>query len=147
MRCVYCGNSDTKVTNKRDGENGFTRRRRECIKCKKRFTTFERPEIEIIVVKKDNSRQEYNRDKLFLGIIKACEKRPVSREAIEKIIEDIEEKIRNRGKEIQSKFIGELVMKALKKIDKIAYIRFASVYRDFQDVGDFKKEIQNLNGS
>lgn len=144
MRCVYCGNSETKVTNKRDAENGFTRRRRECIKCKKRFTTFERPEIEIIVVKKDKSRQEYNRDKLFLGIIKSCEKRPVSREAIEKIIEEIEEKIRNRGKEIESKFIGELVMRALKKIDKIAYIRFASVYRDFQDVGDFKKEIRNL---
>ena len=144
MRCVYCGHQDTKVTNKRDGENGFTRRRRECIKCKKRFTTFERPEMEIIVVKKDKSRQEYNRDKLFLGIIKACEKRPVSREAIEKIIEEIEEKIRNRGKEIESKFIGELVMRALKKIDKVAYIRFASVYRDFQDLTDFKKEIKNL---
>jgi transcriptional repressor NrdR len=146
MKCPYCGNAETKVTDKRDSEEeGITRRRRECLKCKRRFTTYERPEIEIIVVKKDGRREDYNRDKLLQGIIKACEKRPVSRGEIEKTIGEMEEKLRKKGKEVESKFIGELVMKALKKLDKVAYIRFASVYREFKDVDDFKKELKEVS--
>lgn len=101
--------------------------------------------MELIVIKKDGSRQPYNRDKLLLGMIKACEKRDVSHDKIDKTIEEIEEKLRKKGKEVQSKLIGELIMRALKKIDKVAYIRFASVYRDFQDLSDFKKEIKEVS--
>jgi len=145
MKCPYCGNIETRVTDKRDsGDEGTTRRRRECLKCNRRFTTYERPEIEIIVIKKDMRRENYNRDKLMTGIVRACEKRPVSREKIEKIINEIEERLRKKGKEIKSKMIGELVIKALKKLDKVAYIRFASVYRDFQDISDFRKEIKEV---
>lgn len=144
MRCPYC-NSETKVTNKRDSE-GETRRRRECLKCKKRFTTYEKIEMkEIRVIKKDNSRELFDSEKLKKGLIRACEKRPVSIEKIDAIVKDIENKLKTSNKkEVTSNFIGELVMKALKKTDKIAYIRFASVYRDFKDVSDFKKEIKEL---
>jgi transcriptional repressor NrdR len=143
MKCKYCG-SETKVTNKRDFEGG-TRRRRECLKCGKRFTTYEKPEIhEIVVVKKDGRREDFNREKLKNGIVKACEKRPISREKIEQIVNDIELKLEKKGKEVSSKMIGELVMKHLKKLDKVAYIRFASVYKDFKDVEDFKREIKEV---
>lgn len=145
MKCPYCSNTKTKVTNKRDSdEEGITRRRRECLKCKRRFTTYERPEIETIIVKKDKRREPYNRDKLTFGLVKACEKRPVSREKIEKIVNEIEEKLRRKGKEVKSEVIGKLVMLSLKKFDKVAYIRFASVYSDFQDLADFKNIFKDI---
>ena len=145
MLCPFCSHKETKVTNKRDA-NDATRRRRECLKCGRRFTTYERAESpELFVIKKDGRREQYSRDKLLLGIVKACEKRAVSHERVEKAVNEIEEKLGKKGKEVKSSMIGELVMKALKKLDKVAYIRFASVYRDFKDVEDFRditKEIK-----
>ncbi len=143
MKCVFCS-SDTKVTDKRESPDG-TRRRRECLKCKRRFTTYEKPETKaIIIVKKDGRREKFSTEKLKTGIMKACEKRPVSIEKIDRVVEDIEEKLRRRGKEIQGEVIGKMVMNKLKKLDKVAYIRFASVYLDFQDIKEFKKEIKEL---
>ena len=145
MKCPFCGDEETKVTDKRDDEEeGLTRRRRECAKCGRRFTTYERPEIEIIVIKKDGRKEAYSRDKLKTGILKACEKRPIENEVIEKAINEIEGKLMKKGGEVSSKEIGELVMGKLKKIDKIAYIRFASVYRDFQDIEDFKEAVKEV---
>jgi len=145
MKCPYCSSTKTKVTNKRDSEEeGITRRRRECLKCGRRFTTYERPEIEIIVVKKDKRREPYNRDKLTSGLTKSCEKRPISCEKIEKIVNEIEEKLRRKGKEVKSEVIGKLIMQHLKKLDKVAYIRFASVYDDFQGLSDFKSLFRNI---
>jgi len=144
MLCPYCGYEETKVTDKRDAEK-LTRRRRECLKCKRRFTTYERPEIDINVIKKDGSRQEFNRDKLKAGFLKACEKRPVSKENIDAAVEKIEEYLLRKGGEVKSSIIGELVMKHLKKMDKIAYIRFASVYKEFDDISDFKTEIKEID--
>ena len=143
MKCKFCG-SETKVTDKRESPEG-TRRRRECLKCKKRFTTYERPEEkEIIVVKKDGRREHFADEKFRLGLIKACEKRPVSMEEIDKIVEEIKEKLLKKGKEVSTKMIGEMVMQKLKRLDKVAYIRFASVYKDFKDISDFKKEVKEL---
>lgn len=145
MRCIFCA-GETKVTDKRDSD-GETRRRRECLKCKKRFTTYERAEeLNIIVIKKDGRREPFSREKLKNGIMKACEKRPVETEKIDKMLNEIEMKIREKikGKEVSSKEIGELVMKALKKLDKVAYIRFASVYHDFKDVKDFKEAVREV---
>ena len=137
MKCIYCS-SDTHVTDKRESPDG-TRRRRECLKCKKRFTTYERPDIkDIIIVKKDGRRERFSKEKLKNGLMRACEKRPISVNKIDKIIEEIEEKMRKKGKEVKSDAIGKLVMSKLKKLDKIAYIRFASVYKDFKDIKDFK---------
>ena len=144
MLCPYCSNDETKVTDKRDSKNE-TRRRRECLKCGRRFTTYEKiQEVEIFVIKKDGRREAFSREKLKAGIIKACEKRPVSGEKIEQAVNQIEERLKQHGQETSSKIIGELVMKTLKKLDKIAYVRFASVYRDFQDVNDFRKEIKEI---
>ncbi|MEM4336564.1 MAG: transcriptional regulator NrdR [Candidatus Woesearchaeota archaeon] len=145
MFCIYCGHNKTKVIDKRTTKN-VTRRRRECIKCKKRFTTYEKPEtININVIKKDGRREPYKREKLSSGIKKACEKRPISTDKIEKIIDDIENKIKERkSKEVPTKLIGEMVIKKLKSLDKVAYIRFASVYRAFDDVKEFEKEIKTL---
>jgi len=143
MKCIYCGKL-THVTDKRESPEG-TRRRRECLKCKKRFTTYEKPyEKEIIIVKKDGRREHFIEDKLRLGLIKACEKRPISIQKIDEVIEEIKEKLLKKGKEVKSVKLGEMIMNKLKKLDKVAYIRVASVYRDFQDIGDFKKEIQDL---
>ena len=143
MQCKFCG-KNTKVTDKRESSDG-TRRRRECLKCKKRFTTYERPEEkDIMIVKKDNRREHFADEKLRLGLIKACEKRPVSMEKIDQIVEDIKEKLRKKGKEVHADMIGKMVMDKLKKLDKVAYIRFASVYKDFHDIKDFKKEIKEL---
>jgi len=143
MKCIFCS-SDTKVTDKRESPEG-TRRRRECLKCKKRFTSYEKPEKkDIVIVKKDGRREKFIIEKLKSGIIKACEKRPISTEEVNKLIEEIEEKLRRKKKEIKSELIGKMVMNKLKKIDKIAYIRFASVYKDFQDISDFKKEVKEL---
>lgn len=144
MLCPYCSHADTKVTDKRDAD-GATRRRRECLKCEKRFSTRENVEwSEMRVLKKDGRREAFDRDKIRTGIMRACEKRPVSDENIEKMITKIEEKLRKRGREVRTSLIGELVSNELKKVDSVAYIRFASVYRDFTDVADFKKEIKEL---
>ncbi len=143
MKCKFCGNN-TKVTDKRESHEG-TRRRRECLKCKKRFTTYEKVfEKDIMVVKKDGRREHFLDEKLRLGLIKACQKRPVSMEKIDKTVEEIKEKARKKGKEVKSDMIGKMVMNKLKKLDKVAYIRFASVYLDFHDVKDFKKEMRGL---
>ena len=145
MRCPYCESAETKVTNKRDVAQG-TRRRRECLKCSKRFTTHEKLEpIDITVVKKDGRRERFSAEKLKAGIIRACEKRPISQEQINSIVSEIEERLAKKGKEIKSKEIGEHVIKALKKLDKVAYIRFASVYREFKDINDFKNELKEVS--
>lgn len=146
MICPYC-NSDTKVIDKRETpDQKATRRRRECLKCHKRFTTYERIErTDLFVIKKDERREPFNREKLKSGIIKACEKRPISHETIEKVLNDIESVLRKKNKkEITSREIGEAVMKRLKKLDKVAYIRFASVYRAFEDLKSFEKELKSL---
>lgn len=146
MKCPYCNEKESKVVDKRASPLNMIRRRRECLKCKKRFTTYERIEnIDIIVVKKDGRRESFEREKLKKGILKACEKRPISIEKIDNTVNDIEIRLRSlKGKEVRSKIIGEFVMKALKKLDKVAYIRFASVYREFKDIKDFEKELKEI---
>ena len=145
MLCPYCSHTTSKVTDKRFSPNGI-RRRRECLKCKKRYTTYEQiAKGDIFVIKKDMSREKFERDKISKGIYKAFEKRPISNEKIDKMINELEEQIRKTGKkEVRSSTIGELIMKKIKKLDNVAYIRFASVYRDFQDVHDFKREMKGL---
>jgi transcriptional repressor NrdR len=145
MKCPYCSHTKFKVTDKRDSPTGI-RRRRECLKCKKRFTTYEKIERgDLYVIKKDGTREKFNREKLEKGIEKAFEKRPTSQEKIQKMINEIEEQIRKKGKkEIKSSILGDLVSKRIKRLDKVAYIRFASVYRDFEDIQDFKTEIKKL---
>ena len=145
MKCPYCSHSELKVTDKRESPHGI-RRRRECLKCKKRFTTHESViENNFYIIKKDKRREKFDREKLKKGVDKAFEKRPVSQEKIDKMINETEEQLRKKGKkEIPSSLLGELIMKKIKNIDNVAYIRFASVYRDFQDVKDFKKEIKEL---
>lgn len=145
MKCPYCSHNETKVIDSRESED-TTRRRRECLSCNKRFTTYERPEsINIIIIKKDLRREPYDMEKLKRGFIKACEKRPISHEQIDNIIDKIESKLKSlKTTEIKSEIIGEEVMKALKKLDKVAYIRFASVYRDFKDIKEFEKELKGL---
>lgn len=146
MKCPYCNKEDTKVINKRETSNlEVTRRRRECLNCSKRFTTYERIETDLTVVKKDGRREQFNREKLKKSILRSCEKRPVDTNKIDFLINKIEAVLRDKNtSEIPSKLIGELVMKGLKELDKVAYIRFASVYRSFEDVADFKKEIKQL---
>ncbi len=148
MICPFCASDATKVVDKREGVDGkTTRRRRECIKCGRRFTTFERVEtLDLLIVKKDGKREAFDRSKLRSGIIKSCEKRPVAAEDIERVIDEIEAELRkNSGDEVSSKKVGELVIKKLRKLDEIAYIRFASVYRQFADIGDFEKELIKLS--
>lgn len=146
MQCPYCSYLETKVMDTRESANLITRRRRECLKCKKRFTTYERVEfIDLIVVKKDERREQFNRKKLLTGIMKACEKRPVPVEKIEKAVDEIEIELRNKDTtEIGSNDIGALVMKKLEKLDKVAYIRFASVYREFNNLKSFEKELRKI---
>lgn len=141
MKCVFCS-AETKVVDKRTTD--ITRRRRECLKCKKRFTTYERPEIMLMVVKKDGRREAYSREKILAGIIKACEKRPVTQDKINSIADSIDNEARKEGNEIPSKKIGDLVMKHLRRMDKVAYIRFASVYRGFDDIRHFEQEVKQL---
>ena len=145
MNCPFCHDTKFKVTNKRDSPEGI-RRRRECLKCGKRFTTYEKiAETEIYVIKKDHSREKFDLQKLKRGLDKAFEKRPVPKDKIDKTIFEIEEQIMKKGKkEIKSQTIGEIVKKKIKKLDKVAYVRFASVYRDFKDIEDFKEEIKSL---
>ena len=146
MECPYCHNNETKVTDSRDTGTLSIRRRRECLKCNKRFTTYEYIELTPIYVKKKDGRLEkFERNKIKKGIVKALEKRPVDHEKIEEILDSIEEKIRRVGtEEIESKVIGEYVMDILKEVDHVAYIRFASVYRSFTDVSSFQEEVKNL---
>ncbi len=145
MNCPYCANKESKVTDKRTSPDGI-RRRRECLKCKKRFTTYERIErTDLYVIKKDGRREKFDIKKLEAGIERALEKRPVPQDKINNMINEIDEHIRKAGKkEVKSTVIGELVMKKLKKLDDIAYVRFASVYRQFQDINDFKQEMKDL---
>lgn len=147
MKCPYCGNPDTRVIDSRPAEDGSSiRRRRSCDTCGKRFTTYEKVEtIPLIVIKKDNNREQYNRGKIEKGILQACYKRPVPAEVIRKTVEQIETEIFNREeKEIPSKVIGEIVMHKLKDLDEVAYVRFASVYREFKDVNTFMEELKSI---
>ena len=147
MKCPYCDYDDSKVVDSRPtDDNQSIRRRRECLKCKKRFTTYERLEKSpIVVVKKDGVRQSYDRSKLLNGMIRACEKRPVSLSRLEEAVDNVEKKIYNSlEREIKSQDIGEMVMLELKEIDEISYVRFASVYRQFKDINSFMEEIMNI---
>jgi len=147
MKCPYCFNPKTKVIDKRNTEDlASIRRRRECLECEKRFSTFERIElINFSIIKKDGRRESFNRNKIIKGLLTACEKRPISRDKIEQITNYIESQLKTMDKqEIESSNIGELIMEQLIKLDKIAYIRFASVYREFTDLNSFKKELNSL---
>ena len=147
MKCPYCGNPDTRVIDSRPAEDGSSiRRRRSCDTCGKRFTTYEKVEtIPLIVIKKDNNMEQYDRGKIEKGILQACYKRPVPAEVIRKTVEQIETEIFNREeKEIPSKVIGEIVMHKLKDLDEVAYVRFASVYREFKDVNTFMEELKSI---
>ena len=149
MRCPFCDYEDSKVIDSRPSEEGRAiRRRRECEKCGKRFTTYEKVEASIImVIKKDGSREAFDRNKLMNSIVKACDKRSVSMSEIERVVDEIERGLNNMmEKEISSSFIGELVMDKLKELDEVAYVRFASVYRQFTDVNTFIQEIEELVG-
>lgn len=147
MRCPYCGYLESKVIDSRPAEEGATiRRRRECLSCGKRFTTYEIMErLPLIVVKRDGSRQTFDKIKIMNGMLRACEKRPVSIEALERIADDIEQELQNSlEREVSTTEIGEMVMSRLKEIDEVAYVRFASVYRQFKDVNTFLEELQKL---
>lgn len=147
MKCPYCEYFESKVVDSRPTDEGQAiRRRRECIKCTKRFTTYEKiEEIPIIVVKKDGNRQAFDRNKVLNGIIKSCEKRPVSMNEIEKIVDDIEKILSNSlEKEVTSVEIGEHIMNKLKNVDEVSYVRFASVYRQFKDVNSFMEELKKI---
>ena len=149
MKCPFCSYEESKVIDSRPTDEGEKiRRRRECISCGKRFTTYEIIEsVPIIVVKKDKSRQAFDRVKLFNGMLRACEKRPVSIEQMEKIVSDIEAELQNSlDREVTSVHIGELVMERLKVLDEVAYVRFASVYRQFKDINTFMDELAKLLG-
>lgn len=150
MKCPYCSNSDTRVIDSRlTDSNDSVRRRRMCQKCGKRFTTYERLENQpIAVIKKDNTRQPFDRNKILSGLIRACIKRNISTEVLNKIVDDIENEISNMpSNEIQSKEIGNLVLKRLKNLDKVAYIRFASVYKQFDSIKQFTRELSELQKS
>ena len=147
MKCPFCGDTDTKVIDSRRSEDGNSiRRRRECITCQRRFTTYEIIEsLPIIVIKKDKSREVFNRDKLINGMLKACEKRPVSINDIERAVDDIESRLQNSlDREVSTEHIGELVMERLKPMDEVAYVRFASVYRQFKDINSFMNELNKI---
>ncbi|MCL5019025.1 MAG: transcriptional regulator NrdR [Patescibacteria group bacterium] len=147
MKCPFCAVDETEVIETRDSEDGIiTRRRRVCLKCDKRFTTYERIEVEpLIIVKKDGRREQFIRDKLRRGMLKACEKTTVSLDTIEKLVNDVERELRGAdSSEIESKKVGSLVARELKKTDKLAYIRFASVFRRFVDLEDLEKELKKI---
>jgi len=147
MKCPYCGSKDSEVVETRDsGDLDTIRRRRECLKCEKRFTTYERVEnVNLVVIKKDGRREQFDRDKLKNGIVRSCEKTKVSIEQIERIVAEVERELRSADSvEVESKKIGQMVALRLKKIDKVAYIRFSSVFKRFVDVEDFEKEVRRL---
>ena len=148
MRCFYCGNIDSKVVDSRSTDDGTAiRRRRECLVCGKRFTTYEKIEsVPIIVIKKDKSRQAFDREKLQRGIMNACASRPVSMDMVDKILDDIEGTIHiSLEREVASEKIGEMVMDRLREIDEVSYVRFASVYKQFKDIDTFRKELERLS--
>ncbi len=147
MKCPYCGYKESKVIDSRPAEEGSSiRRRRECLSCAKRFTTYEVIEsVPVVVVKKDKSREVFDRDKLYNGMLRACEKRPVSAAALTAAVDDIETSLQNSlDREVTSEHIGELAMEKLKEIDEVAYVRFASVYRQFKDIETFREELMKL---
>lgn len=147
MKCPYCGDQESKVVDSRHSEDGMSiRRRRECLSCQKRFTTYETVEsLPIVVVKKDNSREAFDRNKILRGMVRACEKRPVSMADLEAAVSDIEQIVQNSlEREVDTKRIGELVMEHLKPLDEVAYVRFASVYRQFKDINSFMHELNKI---
>ena len=147
MRCLFCGNLESKVIDSRSADDGTTiRRRRECLACGKRFTTYEKIEtIPIVVIKRNGMRETFNRDKVLNGILLACEKRPVTLKEIDNLIDDVESKLYNMlEREVSSERIGEMVMERLQKLDDIAYVRFASVYRQFKDINSFMDELAKM---
>ena len=145
VRCPFCGASDSRVTDSREVEAGI-RRRRECRECGRRFTTYERVQAsQLMVTKRDNRREEFNREKLVTGMRKACAKRPIASRTIDKMAEEIETELQQLGQgEVATKAIGEKIMERLKKLDRVAYIRYASVYRDFQDIESFERAVKDL---
>ncbi len=149
MKCPYCGHIDDKVVDSRSSdENRSVRRRRECLKCKRRFTTYESiEEISMMVVKKDGTRQSFDRNKIMSGVLKSCEKRPVSMEKVEALVDKVQRDLqKNFDKEVKASDVGELVMENLAKLDEVAYVRFASVYRQFKDTNQFMRELKGLLG-
>jgi len=147
MRCPFCGHLESKVIDSRESKKGISiRRRRECLGCDRRFTTYEKvEEIPYMIVKKDGSRQLFDRQKLLRGLLKACEKRPIPVAKFEEIVEEVESRLQERpDKEMKAAEIGALVMERLRELDKVAYVRFASVYREFRDVLEFKQELETL---
>lgn len=147
MKCPFCANVESKVIDSRPADEGASiRRRRECLSCRKRFTTYETVEsLPLVVVKKDGSRQSFDRNKLLNGLIRACEKRPVAYTDLEDMVNEIEQVLQNEmEREISSAEIGELVMERLKKVDEVSYVRFASVYRQFKDINTFMSELSKL---
>lgn len=147
MRCPHCGHWDSKVLDSRPVEEGaVVRRRRECLACEKRFTTYEKVgAVPLMVVKKDGRREPFQRDKILTGLLTACEKRPVSVSVLERVVDDIERDLRqHHDKEVPSREIGERVMGLLREIDEVAYVRFASVYRQFKDLDEFREELERL---
>ncbi len=147
MKCPYCGEQESKVVDSRHSEDGISiRRRRECLSCQRRFTTYETVEsLPIIVVKRDNSRQPFDRNKILNGMIRACEKRPVTTAQMEAAVDSIEQGIQNSlEREVTAAYIGEQVMDQLKGLDEVAYVRFASVYRQFKDINSFMQELNKI---
>lgn len=147
MKCPYCGYQESKVVDSRHSDDGTSiRRRRECLACQKRFTTYETVEsLPMVVIKKDNSRQSFDRNKILGGMVKACEKRPVTMASLEHAVDEIEQIIQNSlDREVSTVHIGELVMERLKPLDEVAYVRFASVYRQFKDINSFMQELNKI---
>jgi len=144
MYCPYCKSAKIRVIDKRNSEDGKAiRRRRECLKCKKRFTTYERADMDLIVIKRDGRREKFDRNKLKTGIMKACEKRPIGMRIIERIVNEVEAKLRElHMPEIKSGIIGDIVMEKLKSLDEVAFVRFASYYKEFKDIQSFKKSLK-----
>ncbi|MBR7082254.1 MAG: transcriptional repressor NrdR [Oscillospiraceae bacterium] len=147
MKCPFCGFTESKVIDSRPAEEGATiRRRRECLSCQKRFTTYEIMEqVPLVVIKKDGSRQTFDKVKILNGVIRACEKRPVPMADIQRVADEVEQEAQNSlEREIKTEYIGELVMDKLKRLDEVAYVRFASVYRQFKDINTFMEELNKL---
>ncbi|MCI5994048.1 MAG: transcriptional regulator NrdR [Clostridiales bacterium] len=147
MKCPYCGDQESKVVDSRHSEDGQSiRRRRECLSCQKRFTTYETVEsLPMVVIKRDNSRQSFDRNKILNGMLRACEKRPVAMADLELAVDEIEQSLQNSlDREVSTSQIGELVMERLKPLDEVAYVRFASVYRQFKDINSFMRELNKI---
>ena len=147
MKCPFCGDQESKVVDSRHSEDGQSiRRRRECLSCQKRFTTYETVEsLPMVVIKRDNSRQSFDRNKILNGMLRACEKRPVAMADLELAVDEIEQSLQNSlDREVSTSQIGELVMERLKPLDEVAYVRFASVYRQFKDINSFMRELNKI---